>query len=136
MTAATAARQPPDCRLAAVDRDCDYCRPPRSEAGGGGVSRGMADGHYSWLASVREATTAGDQPGKPRCLYFDIDEHRNEAGGFDRDAFEIQTKFLFDVLGPYLTECHSPLLSMRGERYWNSNTQREDVPDRLQLLSN
>ena len=29
------------------------------------------------------------EPNKPRILYVDIDGHRNEAGGFDRDMLEL-----------------------------------------------
>lgn len=32
-------------------------------------------------------------PNKPRILYLDIDEHRNESGAFDEDMFELQKDF-------------------------------------------
>jgi len=68
-------------------------------------------------------------PGKPRFLYLDIDGHRNEEGGYDRDMFELQKDFLLDFLMPCLTECSAPLVG----KVRNNSTQRNDVPERLEI---
>lgn len=47
-------------------------------------------------------------PGRRRILIIDIQGHRNDAGGFDRDAFEIINHFLFTYLMPFLTEAVTP----------------------------
>lgn len=68
-------------------------------------------------------------PGKPRALVLDVQGHRNEAGGFDRDAWELMREFIPNVLLPYLTEVSTPLL-----RYRNGKPQREDVPDHIEFF--
>jgi len=66
--------------------------------------------------------------GKPRHLYLDIEGHRNEAGGFDRDALELQKEFLIDFFMHWLTEVHMSLGAYRNGH------QREDLPDRLNIF--
>lgn len=77
------------------------------------------------LDLVRKAAT--EFPGKPRHLYLDIDEHRNDADGFDHDMFELQSNFLLTFLMPLLTEATVPLGKYRNEN------QSEDVPDGLHI---
>jgi hypothetical protein len=71
---------------------------------------------------------AQDFPGQKRILYFDIDEHRNEAGGWDHDAFELQHSFVLSFLMPYLSEAHVPLMGVTNPR-----PQRDDLPDSLMI---
>ncbi|MBJ7903992.1 HNH endonuclease [Streptomyces sp. DSM 110735] len=79
------------------------------------------------LFSILKQAAAAN-PGAPRYLYLDIQGHRNTAGGFDADAFEIIQEFLLGFLGPYLTEISTPLYRVR-----NPGSQREDVPDVLNI---
>ncbi|WP_329401755.1 hypothetical protein [Streptomyces melanogenes] len=67
-------------------------------------------------------------PGSPRFLYIDIQGHRNEAGGFDHDAYELIKDFALGFLGDYLTEIHTPLYHVR-----NPGKQRNDIPDVLRI---
>ncbi|MER5795937.1 HNH endonuclease [Streptomyces sp. NPDC001980] len=67
-------------------------------------------------------------PGAPRYLFLDIQGHRNEAGGFDHDAYELMTEFCLGFLGDYLTEISSPLVRAR-----NPKAQRDDIPDLLRI---
>ena len=53
-----------------------------------------------------------NMPNKPRALYVDIDGHRNKAGGFDQDMFELQKEFGMTVLLPFVQEMHFPLFSI------------------------
>ena len=71
---------------------------------------------------------AATSPGAPRYLYLDIQGHRNAAGGYDADAFEIIQEFLMGFLGPYLTEISTPLYQAR-----NPKPQREGLPDVLTI---
>ncbi|MDA3642613.1 HNH endonuclease [Saccharopolyspora indica] len=71
---------------------------------------------------------AATAPGSPRCLYLDVQGHRNAAGGYDADAFEIIHEFLLSFLSPYLTEISTPLFRVR-----NPGPQREDVPAVLNI---
>ncbi|MFH8375803.1 hypothetical protein ACH4A7_20015 [Streptomyces cyaneofuscatus] len=57
---------------------------------------------------------AATSPGAPRYLYLDIQGHRNAAGGYDADAFEIIQEFLMGFLSPYLTEISTPLYQARN----------------------
>jgi hypothetical protein len=68
---------------------------------------------------------AREFPGKPRYLFFDVDGHRNEAGGYDADAYELYSSFIPGYLGQFLTEI--PLMKGRARRAGQS----EDVPDHL-----
>jgi hypothetical protein len=62
-------------------------------------------------------------PGYTRYLVLEIEGHRNQEGGFDRDALEIQTPFVTGTLSPYLTEISMPLLHCRLKA-----VQRDDMP--------
>jgi len=64
------------------------------------------------------------QPDKPRKLFLDIDGHRNEAGGFDNDMFELICNFLLEAMVKYLTEISCPMYSIS-----NPNKQINDIPD-------
>lgn len=72
---------------------------------------------------VRKA--ALEHPGKPRCLFFDVEGHRNAAGGYDADAYELYSSFIPGYLGQFLTEI--PLIRGRARR----DGQQEDVPNHL-----
>lgn len=63
-------------------------------------------------------------PGKPRVLVLDVQGHRNEAGGFDHDSYELMREFIPTMLLPYLTEVSTPLW-----RFRNKSPQRDDVPN-------
>ena len=67
-------------------------------------------------------------PGAPRRLYIDIQGHRNEAGGYDRDAFELMKDYALGFLMNYLTEIKTPLYSAR-----NPGKQCNDIPDNLRI---
>lgn len=67
-----------------------------------------------------------DLPGVERILFLDVQGHRNSAGGYDHDAYELMTDFLIGFMLPYLTEVHTPL-SVAS----NPNTQREDLANEL-----
>lgn len=69
-------------------------------------------------------------PDRPRYLYFGVDGHRNEVGGFDADSLEIMTSFLLEFLGPYFSEITTPLICCS-----NPNEQRNDVPKTLTIRS-
>jgi 5-methylcytosine-specific restriction endonuclease McrA len=69
-------------------------------------------------------------PGAPRILILRVDGHRNDAGGFDRDAFEIIKDFALKYLGPYLTEYYSPYSHLVNRR-----RQLNDIPEELTILS-
>ncbi len=64
-------------------------------------------------------------PGAPRYLYIDIQGHRNSAGGYDHDAFELIHNFALEYLSKYLTEVSTPLIHIRKDG------QQNDIPDRL-----
>lgn len=68
-------------------------------------------------------------PNKPRRLYLDIDGHRNKAGGFDHDMFELQRYFLLGFMAQYLVELHMPLVGVRTNK-----AQANDVPDQLEII--
>ncbi|MFQ6143631.1 HNH endonuclease [Streptomyces seoulensis] len=71
---------------------------------------------------------AATSPGAPRYLFLDVQGHRNAAGGFDADAYEIIQEFLLGFLSPYLTEISTPLYRVKI-----TGPQREDVPDILNI---
>ncbi|MEU6777142.1 HNH endonuclease [Streptomyces sp. NPDC046759] len=67
-------------------------------------------------------------PGAPRYLCLDVQGHRNAAGGYDHDAFELMQDFAMGYLGQYLTEVSTPLIHVRMKE-----KQRNDIPDILQI---
>ncbi|MEV0256187.1 HNH endonuclease signature motif containing protein [Streptomyces sp. NPDC050732] len=68
------------------------------------------------------------RPGKPRRLLLTVQGHRNDAGGYDRDAIEIIRNFTLEYLLPYLTEVTTPFHTIG-----NNHKQRNDVPDELRI---
>lgn len=70
------------------------------------------------------------EPGRKRVLYLDIDGHKNQAGGFDEDMFELQRHFIVEFLLPYFSEVHIPLGS-----FVNKEEQRNDIPDQLDIFN-
>lgn len=66
-------------------------------------------------------------PKKKRILYLDIDEHRNNAGGFDNDMMELQNNYILGFLMPYLSKVYLPL----GLAVKNPKVQLEDLPEKL-----
>ena len=68
-------------------------------------------------------------PSKPRYLFLDIEEHRNENGGFDKDMLELCQEFGLGVLLRYLTELHTPLIAARNQK------QNDDIPPGLIIKS-
>ena len=85
---------------------------------------GFVESAQALFQSVQNAQRL--KPGEPRKLFLDIDGHRNEAGGFDADMLELQRNFLLEVLGPYVTEVHAPLLKAK-----NRNPQENVLPPKL-----
>ena len=61
-----------------------------------------------------------------RYLYLDIDGHRNMKNGFEHDMYELQVKFIMQVLAPFLTEIHMPLGVFK-----NNKLQGNDVFESL-----
>jgi hypothetical protein len=59
-------------------------------------------------------------PGKQRIFVLDIDDHRNSAGGWDRDSLDYQHAIL-NILGPWLSEIQVPLIHVKARK-----PQRED----------
>ena len=68
-------------------------------------------------------------PGKKRCLFLEIDGHKNSAGEFDHDMFELQTKFMTDFLIQFLTRVESPV-----GVFQNPNPQNDTIPKSLGLI--
>ena len=67
-------------------------------------------------------------PDQPRVLYVDIDGHRDKAGGFDNDMFELQAQFGMGFLAQYFEEV--PLYSIK-----NPKQQNNDIPERLEIIT-
>jgi hypothetical protein len=63
-------------------------------------------------------------PGVPRFLFLDIDGHRNPAGGFDHEMFELLQEFLLGFLAKYVTEIQTPLYHVKA----SSGRVQEDPP--------
>ena len=63
-------------------------------------------------------------PDQPRVL------HRNKAGGFDNDMFELQAQFGMGFLAQYFEEVHFPLYSIK-----NPKQQNNDIPERLEIIT-
>lgn len=68
-------------------------------------------------------------PNRKRLLYLDIEGHRNKLGGFDKDMFELQRRFLMGVIMPYLARLHMPLGAFANKKH-----QRNDVPSGIEIL--
>ena len=67
---------------------------------------------FSEAAAVLHAVVedaAARFPGQPRHLHLHVEGHRNPAGGFDRDAYELMAHFVPRALMHYLDEARTPL---------------------------
>ena len=73
---------------------------------------GFGDAARALFRLVRRAQNVN--PGARRMLFLDIEGHRQPDGQFDADMRELQQAFLFDVLAPFLTEAHCPLVILRN----------------------
>lgn len=73
---------------------------------------------------VRAAQTS--RPGARRFLLLRVQGHRNDAGGYDHDSYEIMRHFLMVYMSPYLSEIETPLYHIK-----NPHNQKNDVPDQL-----
>lgn len=69
-------------------------------------------------------------PNQKRILYLDIEGHRNNAGGYDRDMLEIQKEFMLDFLLPYLSVAHLPLCSVE-----NTKLQKNELFEDLAIFA-
>jgi hypothetical protein len=69
-------------------------------------------------------------PNQKRILFLDIEGHRNAAGGFDPDMFELQQEFLIGFLVPYLSEFYCPLIGAK-----NPKPQRNDISDSFVVVN-
>ena len=68
-------------------------------------------------------------PGRKRCLYLEIEGHRDSKGDFDHDMFELQTKFMVGFLLQFLTRVEMPAGSIQ-----NPNPQNNVIPESLNLI--
>lgn len=80
------------------------------------------------LFSILQSTQK-QHPGKRRVLFLNIQGHRNSAGGYDQDAFEILQEFTLGFLLQYLSEAHTPLYTVK-----NSKPQRNDIPPAIKVV--
>ena len=87
---------------------------------------GFEDAARALFRLVRRAQDVN--PGARRMLFLDIEGHRQPDGSFDADMRELQQEFLFDVLAPFLTEAHCPLVTLR-----NPHPQDDDLPEDLMI---
>lgn len=71
-----------------------------------------------------------EYPNGKRTLYLDIEGHRNEQKGFDKDMFELQRFFILGFLMPYFSEVHLPLVSVK-----NKKPQNNDLPEEFLIFS-
>lgn len=71
-----------------------------------------------------------EHPDQPRVLYVDIDGHRNDKGGYDRDMFELQKEFGINFLLQFFQEINFPLIHLK-----NAGIQNNNIPDELQILN-
>jgi hypothetical protein len=64
-------------------------------------------------------------------LYLDIDGHRNAAGGWDHDMYELQRHFILGFMSEYLSAIHVPL----GSANRSGLSQSDQIVDsHLQLM--
>lgn len=82
-----------------------------------------------WHIHTLVKSAQEQNPNQRRFLFLDIDGHKNENGGFDRDMYELQRHFLLGFLAPYLTEIHMPLGIIK-----NKKAQRNDVPEKIEIF--
>ncbi|MGW4396425.1 HNH endonuclease [Amycolatopsis nivea] len=67
-------------------------------------------------------------PNAPRRLVLDVQGHRSDEGGYDRDAWEVIRYFVLELLFPYLTSVSTPLAHIE-----NRKRQRNDLPAVLDI---
>ena len=70
-------------------------------------------------------------PDWPRIFYLDIEGHKGEQKGYDRDFFEFQQEFWFSTIAHFVTAFETPLLG----GLMNPAPQRNDIPDQLSINS-
>lgn len=75
---------------------------------------------------------AQEHPTWGRVLFLDIDGHRNEKGGFDQDAWELQHHFILGYLSQFLCGINTPLLNTKR---WSIAKQSNDVPAKMNFVS-
>ncbi|MGI5203261.1 HNH endonuclease [Spirillospora sp. CA-108201] len=102
----------------------------------GPSDKGMVLVHRMWVEENFERCAQGifqnirgaqeKFPGKERHLYLDIAGHRNDAGGYDWDAYELMKHFIPDFAMQYLTSANTPFYRME-----NTESQSNDVPEAL-----
>jgi hypothetical protein len=68
-------------------------------------------------------------PDAERVLYLDIDGYKNSNGGFDDDMYELQAKFMAEILMKFLTRVETPL-----DAYRNSMPKDNNIPEALNLI--
>lgn len=71
----------------------------------------------------------GQFPDWPRVFYLDVAGHGGDAAGFDPDFYEFQQDFWFSTVAPFVQAFDLPLTG----GLVNPETQRNDVPDRLNI---
>ena len=79
------------------------------------------------LSLVRAAQDTS--PNRRRCLYLDIEGHRNLQGGFDADMYELQRGFILGFMSRWLSEMHLPLIGVRRDQ-----VQANDIPGILEII--
>jgi hypothetical protein len=93
------------------------------------ASEGFDEAAQTLFRLVQQSQSTS--PGAERLLYIDIDGHRNEAGGFDSDMFELQQHFVLGFLMQFLTEVNMPLApSVRRKA---DSPQSNDIPEALTI---
>jgi hypothetical protein len=68
-------------------------------------------------------------PDVARVLHLEIDGHKNSKGEFDRDMFELQTKFMTEFLIQFLTRVEMPVGILK-----NPGSQKNTIPETLSLI--
>ncbi len=63
-------------------------------------------------------------PAAKRCLYLEIDGHRNSQGGFDHEMLDLQSKFMTEFLLQFLSRAETPLAIFE-----NPNPQKNQIPN-------
>jgi hypothetical protein len=93
------------------------------------ASEGFEEAAQTLFRLVQQAQRTS--PGAERLLFLDIDGHRNEAGGFDSDMFELQQRFVLGFLMQFLTQVNMPLAP--GARRKDDRPQSNNIPEALTI---